>query len=149
MKPKEYSNLLRSHALRHWGTLVQLAGKAAYLPDNDRPIVVQNLTEKQINAIPRDKYAVFLLALSSKVAIPYKDEKGRMHLAPPKSPLRKGIHVDHLRPVQSDTGRSPKPNAVHDDGTKEYTAIIAMTNQIKKNAEKSIIIIANSSATIV
>ena len=136
MKPIVPHNLLSTSALHRQGTMVTLAGKTAYLPNNDMPIIVQNLTEKQIDAIPRDKYSISLLAVSSKVAIPFKDEYGRKHLALTKPRLRKGLPLIRRSTTHHYIGRRSIGKLVNDDGTKEYTAIVAMANQVIDNAGK-------------
>ena len=43
------------------GTKVKLAGRTAILPNDNVPFVVQRLTMGQINAIPKDRFAVSLI----------------------------------------------------------------------------------------
>ena len=45
---------------RTLGTKVTLAGRTAFLPNDDVPFVMQKLTMGQINAIPKDRFSVAL-----------------------------------------------------------------------------------------
>ena len=115
---------------RMQGTKVTLAGRTAFLPNNDVPIVFQKLTAGQINAIPRDRFAVSLIEVPTRMAIAGPGRKGRG-----------GVTVKGLQRMKnlSQTGggitgfvrQSPTSITVNEDGTKQYTAMVALIDQIR------------------
>lgn len=58
------------HSLsRMQGTKVTLAGRTAFLPNDDVPFVMQKLTMGQINAIPKDRFSVALIEVPTRMGM--------------------------------------------------------------------------------
>ena len=68
-------------AARIAGTKVRMARKTMFLPNNDVPFVVQKLTMEQINAIPRDRFAVSMIEPSMPLMSSSGIRKGHIHAA--------------------------------------------------------------------
>ena len=54
---------------RMQGTKVTLAGRTAFLPNDDVPFVMQKLTMGQINAIPKDRFSVALIEVPTRMGM--------------------------------------------------------------------------------
>ena len=54
---------------RTLGTKVTLAGRTAFLPNDDVPFVMQKLTMRQINAIPKDRFSVALIEVPTRMGM--------------------------------------------------------------------------------
>ena len=123
------------HSLsRMQGTKVTLAGRTAFLPNDDVPFVMQRLTAGQINAIPRDRFAVSLIEVPTRMAMAGPGKKGRGGFA------LKGLQrmKDLSRSGGGVTGFVRAPSGiikVEEDGTKQYTAMVTLIDQIKLNTE--------------
>ena len=123
------------HSLsRMQGTKVTLAGRTAFLPNDDVPFVMQRLTAGQINAIPRDRFAVSLIEMPTRMAMAGPGKKGRGGFA------LKGLQrmKDLSRSGGGVTGFVRAPSGiikVEEDGTKQYTAMVTLIDQIKMNTE--------------
>ena len=124
-----------SHS-RVLGTKVTLAGRTAFLPNSDVPFVMQRLTAGQINAIPRDRFAVSLIEVPTRMAIAGSSRGGRG-----SKPARLSYRLKDLgRQGKSGgvTGFVRAPSGiikVEEDGTKQYTAMITLIDQMKQNAD--------------
>ena len=124
-----------SHS-RVLGTKVTLAGRTAFLPNDDVPFVMQRLTAGQINAIPRDRFAVSLIEVPTRMAIAGSSRGGRG-----SKPARLSYRLKDLgRQGKSGgvTGFVRAPSGiikVEEDGTKQYTAMITLIEQMKQNAD--------------
>ena len=122
------------HSLsRMQGTKVTLAGRTAFLPNDNVPFVVQRLTMGQINAIPKDRFAVSLIETPIAMAAPGRGGGGR------SSGLKFQIKRQ-VRPAKRDGVirfvRKPSAAiAAEIDGTKQYTAMISLIEQMKQNAD--------------
>ena len=122
------------HSLsRMQGTKVTLAGRTAFLPNDNVPFVVQRLTMGQINAIPKDRFAVSLIETPIAMAAPGRGGGGR------SSGLKFQIKRQ-VRPAKRDgvIRFVLKPSAAiaaEIDGTKQYTAMISLIEQMKQNAD--------------
>lgn len=122
------------HSLsRMQGTKVTLAGRTAFLPNDNVPFVVQRLTMGQINAIPKDRFAVSLIETPIAMAAPGRGGGGR------SSGLKFQIKRQ-VRPAKRDSVirfvRKPSAAiAAEIDGTKQYTAMISLIEQMKQNAD--------------
>ena len=122
------------HSLsRMQGTKVTLAGRTAFLPNDNVPFVVQRLTMGQINAIPKDRFAVSLIETPIAMAAPGRGGGGR------SSGLKFQIKRQ-VRPAKRDGVihfvRKPSAAiAAEVDGTKQYTAMISLIEQMKQNAD--------------
>ena len=122
------------HSLsRMQGTKVTLAGRTAFLPNDNVPFVVQRLTMGQINAIPKDRFAVSLIETPIAMAAPSRGGGGR------SSGLKFQIKRQ-VRPAKRDGVirfvRKPSAAiAAEIDGTKQYTAMISLIEQMKQNAD--------------
>lgn len=125
-------------AARIAGTKVRMAGKTMFLPNNDVPFVVQKLTMEQINAIPRDRFAVSMIEPSMPLMSSSGIRKGRQNLS-----LRKQLRY-RLRDQGGVIGfvsRTP-PDMVQNetDGSKKYDTIITLLTQaigVTKTARQS------------
>lgn len=118
---------------RALGTKVTLAGRTAILPNDNVPFVVQRLTIGQINAIPKDRFAVSLIETPMAMAAPGRGGGGR------SSGLKFQIRRQ-VRPAKKDGVirfvRKPSAAiAAEVDGTKQYTAMITLIEQMKQNAD--------------
>lgn len=122
------------HSLsRMQGTKVTLAGRTAFLPNDNVPFVVQRLTMGQINAIPKDRFAVSLIETPIAMAAPGRGGGGR------SSGLKFQIKRQ-VRPTKRDgvirfVRKSSAAIAAEIDGTKQYTAMISLIEQMKQNAD--------------
>ena len=119
---------------RMQGTKVTLAGRTAFLPNDDVPFVFQRLTAGQINAIPRDRFSVALIEVPTRMGMAGPGKKGRGGMAV------KGLQrmKDLSRTGGGITGFVRKPSSVikvEEDGTKQYTAMITLIEQMKQNAD--------------
>lgn len=119
------------------GTKRVLAGRTTFLPNSDAPILVQRLTLGQINAIPKDRFAVLLVEPTSPVVIYASGQKSHGHLS--------GLQLQRLRQLArmatvSGTTRyithTPVTITSGVNGTKFYTAIIASIADLKQNTDK-------------
>ena len=118
---------------RALGTKVTLAGRTAILPNDNVPFVVQRLTMGQINAIPKDRFAVSLIETPMAMAAPGRGGGGR------SSGLKFQIKRQ-ARPAKKDgvirfVRKPPFAIAAEVDGTKQYTAMITLIEQMKQNAD--------------
>ena len=118
---------------RALGTKVTLAGRTAILPNDNVPFVVQRLTMGQINAIPKDRFAVSLIETPMAMAVPGRGGVGR------SSGLKFQIKRQ-ARPAKKDgvirfVRKPPVAIAAEVDGTKQYTAMITLIEQMKQNAD--------------
>ena len=123
---------------RPQGTKVELAGRTAFLPNAEVPLVVQKLTTAQIEAIPRERFAVSLIEKPSPLAMAKSGSgrKGRglfsgvkMERAKLPAFLFKGDDV--ISYVQKTSGTiTDKPS-----GTKEYITITALLSQVKQHVD--------------
>lgn len=120
------------------GTKVTLAGRTAILPNDNVPFVVQRLTMGQINAIPKDQFAVSLMDPSIPVMAIAGDRKGggkslairirqRHQAAGSKGVGSKGV-------VGFITQDPSKMINVGIDSTKEFTALISLISQAGQQA---------------
>ena len=122
------------HSLsRMQGTKVTLAGRTAFLPNDNVPFVVQRLTMGQINAIPKDRFAVSLIETPIAMAAPGRGGGGR------SSGLKFQIKRQ-VRPAKRDgvirfVRKPTAAIAAEIDGTKQYTAMISLIEQMKQNAD--------------
>lgn len=121
------------------GTKVTLAGRAAFLPNDNVPFVVQKLTMGQIAAIPKDQFAVSLMDPSMPVMAIAGDRKGggkslairirqRHQAAGSKGVGSKGV-------VGFITQDPSKMINVGIDSTKEFTALISLISQAGQKAD--------------
>lgn len=119
---------------RTLGTKVTLAGRTAFLPNDDVPFVMQRLTAGQINAIPKDRFAVSLIEVPTRMVMAGPGKKGRGGMA------LKGLQrmKDLSRTGGGVTGfvRAPSVTVkVEEDGTKQYTAMVTLIDQIRLKTE--------------
>ena len=116
------------------GTKVTLAGRTAYLPNDNVPFVLQRLTAGQINAIPKDRFAVSLIEVPKKMAMAGPVKKGR------GSTTLKGFQrLKTLSPTGGGaTGFVRVPAGIitaGEDGTKQYTTMVTLIDQIRQKTE--------------
>ena len=127
--------LAEGHGLfRMQGTKVTLAGRTTYLPNADTPCVFQPLTAGQINAIPRDRFAVSLIEVPTWILMAGLGKKGQRSIAlrglqRMKALARTGVGMTGYVRAPSGTFK------VEIDGTKLYTTMITMADQLKADAE--------------
>ena len=115
------------------GTKVTLAGRTAILPNDNVPFVVQRLTMGQINAIPKDRFTVSLIETPIAMAASGRGGGGR------SSGLKFQIKRQ-ARPAKKDgvirfVRKPPIAITAEVDGTKQYTAMITLIEQMKQNAD--------------
>ena len=119
---------------RMQGTKVTLAGRTAFLPNDDVPFVMQKLTMGQINAIPRDRFAVSVVGVPTRKAMAGSGKKGRGGMALKGLQRMKNL----TRPSGGVTGFVRVPSdiiSIEEDGTKQYTAMVTLIDQIKLKTE--------------
>ena len=119
---------------RMQGTKVMLAGRTAFLPNDDVPFVFQRLTAGQINAIPRDRFSVALIEVPTRMGMAGPGKKGRGGIAVKGLQRMKGLS----RTGGGITGFVRKPSGtikVEVDGTKQYTAMITLAKQVIQTAD--------------
>ena len=119
---------------RTLGTKVTLAGRTAILPNDDVPFVLQRLTAGQINAIPKDRFSVSLIEVPTRMGMAGGGRKGRAGVTV------RGLQrmKDLSRTGGGVTGFVTKPSGiikVEEDGTKQYTAMITLIDQIRKTTD--------------
>lgn len=119
---------------RATGTKVTLAGRTAILPNDDVPFVLQRLTAGQINAIPKDRFSVSLIEVPTRMGMAGGSRKGRGGVTV------RGLQrmKDLSRTGGGVTGFVTKPSSiitVEEDGTKQYTAMITLIDQIRKTTD--------------
>ena len=119
---------------RMQGTKVTLAGRTAFLPNDDVPFVMQKLTMVQINAIPKDRFSVALIEVPTRMGMagPGRGGKGN-------KPARLSFRVKDLtRTGGSVTGFMRAPSVtvkVEDDGTGLHNTLISLAKQISETAD--------------
>ena len=119
------------------GTKVQLAGRQAYLPDIAHPILIQDMTLKQIAAIPRDQFFVSVVEVSMPPVMS-------------RSGFRKGFTAQKFRQLQryrQERGgdviglvskTTPDIPQIEAEGTKTFktlTMLLGMTSESLENLE--------------
>lgn len=119
---------------RMQGTKVTLAGRTAFLPNDDVPFVFQRLTAGQINAIPRDRFSVALIEVPTRMGMAGPGKKGRGGMAV------RGLQrmKDLSRTGGGITGfvRAPSVTVkVEEDGTKLHNTLISLAKQISETAD--------------
>ena len=118
---------------RTLGTKVTLAGRTAFLPNDNVPFVVQRLTMGQINAIPKDRFAVSMIETPMAMAAPGRGGGGR------SSGLKFQINRQARRSGKNGIiGFVSKPSGViaaEVDGTKQYTAMVTLLDQMRKTTD--------------
>ena len=118
---------------RALGTKVALAGRTAFLPNDNVPFVVQRLTMGQINAIPKDRFAVSLIETPVAMAASGHGGGGwssgrKLHIKRQARPAkRNGV----IRFVRKPSGSI----AVESEGTKLYTAMVTLAKQVIQTAD--------------
>ena len=120
---------------RMQGTKVTLAGRTAFLPNDDVPFVMQKLTMGQINAIPKDRFSVALIEVPTRMGM-VGTGRGGKGIKPPRLSYRA---KDILRTGGGVTGfvRAPSVTVkVDDDGTKLYNTLISIAKQITETADR-------------
>ena len=118
---------------RTLGTKVTLAGRTAFLPNDDVPFVMQKLTMGQIDAIPKDRFSVALIEVPTRMGMAGPGKKGRGGMAV------KGLQrmKDLSRSGGGITGfvRAPSVTVkVEEDGTKLHNTLISLA---KRKEDKS------------
>ena len=121
------------------GTKVTLAGRTAFLPNDDVPFVMQRLTAGQINAIPRDRFAVSLIEVPTRMAMVGPGEKGSGTISVHEMQrLRRLARGGKIVQRGRTTGFVRKPSStinVGKDSTKLYTVAIASLGELKEQIE--------------
>jgi len=120
---------------RMQGTKVTLAGRTAFLPNDDVPFVIQKLTMGQINAIPKDRFSVALIEVPTRMGMAGPGRGGKGNKPPRLSYRAKDI----LRTGGGVTGfvRAPSVTVkVDDDGTKLHNTLISIAKQITETADR-------------
>lgn len=121
---------------RKRGTQVMLAGRTAFLPNEDVPCVRQMLTMRQINAIPKDRFSVSLEESSTPTATTGPVKKGFRQLLKGKTQrIRRQAHpakrFSAIRFVRNATGSI----AIESENTKLYHTIVKLAKQTIKTAD--------------
>ena len=117
------------------GVKVELAGRTAFLPNMEVPVVIQRLTAAQIKAIPQDRFAVSLVDTGPIAFGNYKGGGGGGSL--PRTLRQKG-KVRNGRGGKKTTSFVIKPSALDKsakEGTQLYTAIVTLLDKARKSAD--------------
>lgn len=118
------------------GTEVELAGRKAFLPNDNAPVLVQELTLRQIAAIPKDRFAVSLIETVKPLTMAAPGHKGRGWSS--------ARNIQRMRRLVRQAERSSKTGLVSklsrikmagDDGTKQYTTIITLLDKMKQTTD--------------
>lgn len=130
MDTRKYKGYAGGQSLsRPQGTKVILAGRVAFLPNRDVPTIVQKLTQRQIAAIPRDKYAVAIIEPETKWGGLHAPRKGAMSsLARRFVPRYKNILRQRAR-FRNNAGVASA------DATTEFTTVITLIQQLHHQVE--------------
>lgn len=124
---------------RMQGTKVTLAGRTAFLPNDDVPFVMQSLTAGQINAIPKDRFAVSLIEVPTRMAMVGPGNKGKgMISVSEMQRLRRLARGGKIVQRGGATGFVRKPSSavnIGKDGSKLYTVAIASLGELKEQIE--------------
>ena len=104
---------------RTLGTKVKLAGRTAILPNDNVPFVVQRLTMGQINAIPKDRFAVSLIETPMAMAAPGSGGGGRSSGL--KFQIKRQARLGKKDGVIRFVRKPSAAIAAEVDGTKQYT----------------------------
>ena len=118
---------------RMQGTKVTLAGRTAFLPNDDVPFVMQKLTMGQINAIPKDRFSVALIEVPTRMGMvgPGRGGKGNKPIRISyrlKDAGRQGSSGAITRFVRATSGVIK----VEDDETKLYTTMVSMLDKMRQ-----------------
>ena len=122
---------------RALGTKVMLAGRTAFLPNDNVPFVMQKLTKGQIDAIPKNKFTVSLI---EPVRTPVLSKRGYgrsgkgtiSHLQRMKtlaSPDGGGGSVSFVRRSLGDIKLEDK------NGTETYNTIVSMVAKVQEKVD--------------
>lgn len=119
------------------GIKVRLAGRTAYLPNEDAPVVFQSLTMGQIAAIPRDRFAVSLVEMVNPSVMPMAGHKGHGAITNRKQQrlitLARQASGGKVIGFIRTPGNTILPS--EPDGTKQFVTIISLTKEIGENAK--------------
>lgn len=128
------------HSLsRMQGTKVTLAGRTAFLPNDEVPFVMQRLTAGQINAIPRDRFAVSLIEVPTRMAMAGPGNKGNGTISVREMQrLRRIARGGKIIQRGGATGFVRKSLGTINEGkdsTKLYSVAIASLGELKEQIE--------------
>ena len=115
------------------GTKVTLAGRTAFLPNDNVPFVVQRLTMGQINAIPKDRFAVSLIETPMAMAAPGRGGGGRSSGL--KFQIKRQARQAGRKGIIGFVRKPSVAIAAEVDGTKQYTAMITLAKQVIQTAD--------------
>lgn len=121
---------------RMQGTKVTLAGRTAFLPNADVPFVLQRLTMGQIEAIPKDRFSVSLVELPTPTIMSGIGRKGRGGVTVRGLQRMKGLpRIGERGGITEFVRKSSGIFRVEEDGTKQYTAMVSLIDQMRKTAD--------------
>ena len=110
-------------AARMMGTKVRIAGRTMYLPTPDDPILIQDMTLKQIAAIPKDRFFVSVVEVSMPSAMSRTGGKKERYL-PQKLRQLQRHHIgarDEIIGLVSKT--PPDMSQIETEGTKTFKTL--------------------------
>ncbi len=122
---------------RNYGIWVKLAGQPALMPNTKAPVVVQDLTMEQIQAIPKSRFSVTLVEKQQPIEV-----ADLIHMGDRRWATRRLLHLRH-KVLQGRSGifihtrnnvREVRVK-VREDGTKQYTAIIRLLGQLRERTD--------------
>lgn len=120
---------------RMHGTRVTLAGRKAFLPNMEVPVVIQQLTAAQIKAVPQDRFVVSLVDTGP---IAFGDYKGGGGGGSIRHPLRQKGKLRNGRIGSKPQGFVIKPSAIDKieiDSTQLHTTVITLLEQAKEKSD--------------
>lgn len=122
------------------GTAVTLAGHTAFVPYEGGPFELKRMTMDQINAIPKDRFAVSLIDIEMPTPITMGRPARKGKLAAAVSRMQQLRRADRTGKIirRPPTGyiRKPPSTAIRDDdGTKTYTVAVASLDDLKAQIE--------------
>ena len=121
---------------RMQGTKVTLAGRTAFLPNADVPFVLQRLTMGQIDAIPKDRFSVSLVELPTPLAMAGLGRKGRGGVTVRGLQKKKGLaRFGEKGGITRFVRKSSGIFKIEEDGTKQYTAMVSLLDQMRKTTD--------------
>ena len=121
---------------RMQGTKVTLAGRTAFLPNVDVPFVLQRLTMGQIEAIPKDRFSVSLIEVPTPIAMAGIGRRGRGGVTVRGLQKKKGLaRFGEKGGITRFVRKSSGIFKIEEDGTKQYTAMVSLLDQMRKTTD--------------
>lgn len=121
------------------GVKVEMEGRTAFVPIEGGPFELKRLTMGQINAIPKDRFAVSLIDVPTTITVGRPGCRGK--LTPSLLEVQRYRRIGRVGKLirKAPTGyirKSPLAKMPDDDGTGTYTVAVADIDELKELVEK-------------